>query len=361
MEKQEKYFDTVKSIFAMIEVNRIYLPRNQEIFKTSIHKLSVFLHLRTAYQQLHLLIYLFFLHIVVFSVLLLYNSIHGWFKILDEEILIMNTGFNEENSNLKRVAIVTGGTRGMGVAISKSLVESGINVLAVYRSNKEEADKLVSQLTKAPAQIETFQADVGIKTDAERVVKYAGEKWGKVDILVNNAGIFDFAFLEEMTETLFDKTITTNLKSMIFMTQAVIPWMKKNHFGRIVNATSISGTLADVGLVAYACSKAGVNLLTKISSGELAPYGITVNAYAPGIIHTDMTDEMIKERGDLQLLQIPAGYFGTSEEVASLVKFLCSEQSSYITGEIIGVDGGMMKVQNPQRAYEFVKEFNKDK
>jgi len=173
---------------------------------------------------------------------------------------------------------------------------------------------------------------------------------------VNNAGIFDFCFLEEMTEEFFDHIYASNLKSMIFTMQSAIPWMKKNHYGRIVNATSISGTLADVGLAAYACSKAGVNLLTRIGAGELAPYGITVNAFAPGIIHTDMTDEMIKSRGDLQLKQIPAGYFGKPEEAAALVGFLCSEEASYITGEIIGVDGGMMKVQNPYRAYDFAEQ-----
>lgn len=259
-------------------------------------------------------------------------------------------------SSQKKVAVVTGGTRGMGLAISRYLVESGVNVLAVYRSNKEEADKALSELKKIGEHVEIYQADVGIKADAECTIQYAGEKWGRVDILVNNAGIFDFAFIEKMTEEFFDKIMRTNLKSMVFMTQAVIPWMKQNHYGRIVNATSISGTLSDVGLVAYACAKAGVNMLTKITAGELAPYGVTVNAYAPGIIHTDMTDEMIKERGHFQLKQIPAGYFGKPEEVAALVKFLSSEDASYITGEIIGVDGGMMKVQNPYRAYEFAEQ-----
>ena len=132
-------------------------------------------------------------------------------------------------------------------------------------------------------------------------------------------------------------------------------WMKKNHFGRIVNASSISGKLADVGLIAYACAKIGVDMLTRISAAELAPYGITVNAYAPGIIFTEMTREMIETRGDQQVKQIPAWRFGKSEEVSGLVTFLCSEKAAYITGEIIGVDGGMMKVQNPYRAYEFAK------
>jgi 3-oxoacyl-[acyl-carrier protein] reductase len=261
----------------------------------------------------------------------------------------------------KRVAIVTGGTRGMGLAITQMLAEKGMSVLAVYRSNSTEADKAVKKLKAEGLDVEILCADLAWKTGAEKAADYAGRKWGRIDVLVNNAGIFDFCFLEEMTEEFFDNIFRTNLKSMIFMMQAVIPWMKKNQYGRIVNATSISGDLADVGLIAYACSKASVNLLTKVSSGELAPYKITVNAFAPGIIHTDMTDGMIRERGEAQLKQIPAGYFGKPQEAASLVNFLCSEESSYITGEIIGVDGGMMKVQNPSRAYDFVKQFNQDK
>jgi 3-oxoacyl-[acyl-carrier protein] reductase len=263
---------------------------------------------------------------------------------------------SDQKGSVKRVAIVTGGTRGMGLAITRALAEQGMAVLAVYRSHQAEAETALGQLQADGLAVEIFQADVGLKAEAEKAAAYAGQKWGRIDILVNNAGIFDFCFLEEMTEEFFDNVCQTNLKSMIFMIQAVLPWMKQNHWGRIVNATSISGTLADVGLIAYACSKAGVNLLTKVGAGELAPYGITVNAYAPGIVHTDMTDAMIRERGDAQLRQIPAARFGLSEEVASLVRFLSSEEAAYITGEIIGVDGGMMKVQNPSRAYEFARQ-----
>ena len=261
----------------------------------------------------------------------------------------------QEQNTQAKVAIVTGGTRGMGLAISESLARAGLHVLAVYRSNGEEAGRAAAAFREKGLDLTVHQADVGIQAQARATAERAGTLWGRIDILINNAGIFDFCFLEEMSETFFDHMLQTNLKSMVFMMQAVIPWMKKNPGGRIVNATSISGSLADVGLAAYACSKAGVNLLTKVGAGELAPYGITVNAYAPGIIHTDMTDAMIRERGALQLRQIPAGTFGKSEDVAHLVSFLCSDQAAYITGEIIGVDGGMMKVQNPGRAYEYVQ------
>ena len=132
--------------------------------------------------------------------------------------------------------------------------------------------------------------------------------------------------------------------------------MKKNRYGRIANASSISGRFADVGLVAYAVSKAAVDQMTRIASAELAPYGITVNAYAPGIIHTDMTDSMIKERGEIQVKQISSNRFGTGEDVAALVAFMTSTEAGYMTGEIIGIDGGFFKVQNASRAYEYVSE-----
>lgn len=258
----------------------------------------------------------------------------------------------EKSSGENRVAIVTGGTRGIGLGISKVLAEAGYRVMMVYHADEKAAQKARELLEGGGGEVATYRADVGVKSEAEAVAKEVIDKWGRIDALVNNAGIFDFAFLDEITEEYFDKMVQTNLKSVIFMSQAALPQMKKQKHGRIVNASSISGKLADVGLITYGCTKAGVDMFTRIGSAELAPYGITVNTYAPGIIHTDMTDAMIKERGDKQLTQIPAGRFGDGEDVAHLIKFLCSVEAGYITGEIIGVDGGMLKVQNPGRAYE---------
>lgn len=252
----------------------------------------------------------------------------------------------------KRVAIVTGGTRGMGHAMSVALAKAGYIVNAVYHSNKESALKTEKELQEIEPECQVICGDVSSQKAAEAIVAQVTDKWGRVDVLVNNAGIFDFCYIEDMTEEYLDRILGINFKSQFFMVKAVIPWMKKNKFGRIVNASSISGHFADCGLVGYGASKAAVDMLTKIGAGELGPYGITVNAYAPGIIHTDMTHEMITERGDEQVQDLCLQRFGTPEDAAALVSFLVSDAAGYITGEIIGVDGGMFKVQNAYLAYK---------
>jgi len=258
--------------------------------------------------------------------------------------------------NDKPLAIVTGGTRGIGKGISLKLAESGIIVLAVYRSKKKEAFEFLKQIKNLSEKSEIIKADVSIKSEVNKVVEYAVSNYGHIEILVNNAGIFDFAFLEEMEEDFLDKVLNVNFKSQYLMTKACVKYMKKAGFGRIINASSISSVTADVGLVAYGASKAAVNMLTKICSAEFAPYNITVNAYAPGIIYTDAVKPMIEKRGDKQVKQIPLKRFGEVNDVGELVNFLASKEASYITGEIIGIDGGMLKVQNPYRAYEYIKE-----
>ena len=255
----------------------------------------------------------------------------------------------------KRVAVVTGGTRGIGADISLALAQNGDIVLSVYRSNEERALEFKKQLKGASPESDIIRADIATKSGVDAVVERVVSNFGRIDILVNNAGILDFAFVEDMEEELLDSMLSVNFKSQFLMIKACVKHMKKNKFGRILNASSISSTLADVGLAAYGASKAAVNMLTKICAAELAPYAITVNAYAPGIIHTDMTDGMIRERGHLQVKQVPLNRFGEGKEVAALVKFLASEEAGYITGEIIGIDGGMLKVQNPYRAHEYVK------
>ncbi len=254
-----------------------------------------------------------------------------------------------------RVAIVTGGSRGIGLGICRGLVEDGVAVAIVYKGNHQAARLAAAELEAMGGRVLTVQADLGRRADAARAVDSVARAWGRIDILVNNAGIFQFAFLEEMDEAFLERMLHANFGSMIWMIQCALPWLKKGEHARVVNASSISGRLADVGLIAYGSSKAGVDMLTRIASAELAPYGITVNAYAPGIIATEMTREMIETRGNEQVKQIPVGKFGTAEQAASLVRYLCSPGADYVTGEVIGVDGGMLKVQNPFRAHEFAR------
>ncbi len=258
--------------------------------------------------------------------------------------------------DVKRVAIVTGGTRGMGQAVSVALAADGNIVVALYRSNETSAQETKAKLVEYSPQSDVLKCDVSNEELVKEVVDSIAERYGRIDILVNNAGIFDFKFLEEMDGEYLERVMKGNFKSQFYMMRAVVPHMKKNSYGRVINASSISGHFSDVGLIAYAASKASVDMMTKIASAELAPYNITVNGYAPGIIHTDMTDEMIQERGEIQVKQISLNRFGTGEDVAALVSFIASPQAGYLTGEIIGIDGGFFKVQNAYRAHEYAQE-----
>jgi len=251
-----------------------------------------------------------------------------------------------------RVAIVTGGTRGIGLGISRVLAGDGLAVAMVYQRDEAAASGARAELERLGGRVLALQADVSTRAGAELVVARVVETWGRLDVLVNNAGVFRFAFLEEMDEAFLDSILQSNFKSVVFMTQAALPWLKKGEHPRVLNASSIAGRLADVGLIAYGASKAAIDMLTRVAAAELAPYGITVNAYAPGILFTEMTREMIESRGKEQVKQIPAGRFGTPEDAAVLIRFLCSPAANYLTGEVIGIDGGMLKVQNPYRAQE---------
>ncbi len=251
-----------------------------------------------------------------------------------------------------RVAVVTGGTRGIGLGVAKSLGQAGAKVALGYRSDDKAARAAETELTNLGLDVCSVKSDVGTRAGAQKLVEAAVNRWHRLDILVNNAGVLGWYFLEDMADEDFDEVFNSNFKSMVYCIQAALPTMKRQNYGRILNASSIAGRYGDVGQVAYSASKASCDTLTRIAAAELGPYGITVNAYAPGIIDTDMTRSMIEERGHIQIKQVPAGRFGSADDVAALLVFLSSEEASYITGEIIGVDGGMLKVQNPYRARE---------
>ncbi len=237
-----------------------------------------------------------------------------------------------------QVAIVTGATRGIGKTVAQSLSEAGYTLVLNYRSLSDDFKAFLETL-KTPYTL--VQGDVRVYDEAEHIVKTAIDAYGKVDLLVNNAGITRDNLVMRLDEQAFDDVIETNLKGTFNLTKHVSRYMLKKKSGRIVNISSVVGIKGNAGQSNYAASKAGVIGFTKSVARELAPRGITVNAIAPGFIETDMTDAISEDARSAALGQIPFGRFGSAEDVANLVLFLASEQASYITGQVIAVDGGM--------------------
>jgi len=248
------------------------------------------------------------------------------------------------------VAIVTGGSRGIGAAICEKLAQEGTQVVVNYVKNAKAAETVVKEIREKRGNAFSFCCDVSDFSQVKHMMQKTLEKYGRIDILVNNAGIFPQAFVDEVFPEEWRKAIEVNLMGTFNCSKAIIPCLKKQGRGKIINCSTISANLPDVRLSAYAAAKAAINNFTKVLAAELAPYNITVNAYAPGIIETDMVRDMIRERGDGQLGQIALRRFGKPEEVADLVAFLASKESDYITGATIPIDGGMFIVQNAWRA-----------
>lgn len=241
-----------------------------------------------------------------------------------------------------KVALVTGASRGIGRAIAVALAKEGASVAVNYAGNSEKAGQVVSEIKDMGSEAVAIQGDV---TDADSVtamVKNVTEQFGKIDILVNNAGITRDNLLIRMKEEDWDSVINTNLKGVFLCTKAVSRPMMKQRQGRVINISSVVGVSGNAGQANYTAAKAGVIGLTKTSAKELAARGITVNAIAPGFIETDMTNELNEEVGEQMRKQIPLGRFGSPEDVAKTVVFLASEDSGYITGQTIQVDGGMV-------------------
>jgi len=244
------------------------------------------------------------------------------------------------NGNKK--ALVTGGTRGIGRAIVEEFVNDNIDVVFIYRNSDKLADELVNKLNSKTSKIFSIKADVSSFAEAEKSVKQTIEYLGGIDILVNNAGIAKDNLLLRMTEEDFDTVITANLKSVFNFTKAVLKPMIKQRSGKIVNITSVVGLIGNAGQSNYASSKAGIIGFTKSIAKEVASRKINVNAVAPGFIETDMTENLNENQKNILLKQIPLARLGKPEDVAKVVSFLCSENSSYITGQVLTVDGGMV-------------------
>ena len=238
-----------------------------------------------------------------------------------------------------KVAIVTGGTRGIGRAIVFELIQNGAKILFTYLKSDESAGIMLDEIKEINGEAEAIKADVRLYDEARRTVEEAINKFGKIDILVNNAGIIKDKALMMMEPSEWLDVINTNLTGYFNMAKACIVTMMKQKSGVIVNISSIAGVVGMPRQVNYSSAKAGELGLTKSLAKEVASYGIRVNAVAPGFIDTDMTKDL-KQKDEL-IKMIPFGRFGKPEEVAKVVTFLASEKSGYITGQVIKVDGGL--------------------
>lgn len=240
-----------------------------------------------------------------------------------------------------RIALVTGSSRGIGKAIAQELAWRGAAVAVNYLSSSTAAEELVSQIKDEGGSAEALLADVSDFSQAQALVKATIETFGNLDILVNNAGITRDNLIMLMSEEDWDNVIDTNLKSTFNCSKAAVRHMMRKRYGRIVNITSVAGQMGNPGQSNYSASKAGQIGLTKALAREVAPRNITVNAIAAGYIETEIWSGVSDEARAAVMSLIPMGRKGEASEIAQAVGFLVSEQAAYITGQVLGVDGGM--------------------
>ena len=241
-----------------------------------------------------------------------------------------------------QVVLVTGGSRGIGKSVALACAREGARVIINYAGNVKAAEETVKEISDLGQKCLAVQADVSKLADVERLIEEATAEFGKIDVLVNNAGITRDGLLMRMKEEDWDAVIETNLKGVFLCTKAVIRGMMKQRTGRIINMTSVVGVMGNAGQANYAAAKAGVIGFTKSTAKELASRGITVNAIAPGFIHSDMTAILPESVKEEMIKAIPIGRMGEADEVADTVLFLASNSARYITGQVIHVDGGMV-------------------
>ena len=240
-----------------------------------------------------------------------------------------------------KVALVTGGGRGIGRAIVETLSAAGATVAFTYKSSAAAAEEIVAALQGAERRISAYQSDAASLADATVVVESVVREFGRIDILVNNAGITRDTLLMRMSEDDWDRVITNNLKSVYNFTKSACRQMMGQRKGKIINITSIVGLIGNAGQSNYAASKAGIIGFTKSIAKELGSRNIQVNAVAPGFVNTDMTAALSEDQKKALTDLIPLKRTATAEEIAGVVRFLASPDSDYITGQVIAVDGGM--------------------
>ncbi|PIE78790.1 MAG: beta-ketoacyl-ACP reductase [Candidatus Delongbacteria bacterium] len=240
-----------------------------------------------------------------------------------------------------KVAIVTGSARGIGKAIAEELAKNGAKVV-VSDLLEDQMKSTVSEFNKLGYEATGIPCDVSKTDSAENLVKETLEKYGRVDILVNNAGITRDNLIMRMSEDDWDLVQNVNLKGVFNTTKAVTRVMMKQRYGRVINISSVVGLIGNAGQLNYSASKAGVIGMTKTTAKELASRGVTANAIAPGFIVTDMTDKLSDSAKEALTNQIPLKKLGYPSDIAKAVKFLASDEASYITGQVLNVDGGMV-------------------
>ena len=243
---------------------------------------------------------------------------------------------------MSKVAFITGATRGIGRAIALELAKEGYNIALNYRTENEALENLKKEISEIGVECYPVQGDVSKAEDSERMTKEIIEHFEQIDVLVNNAGITKDKLIQRMKEEEFTDVINVNLVGTFNITKNVIKYMTKKRYGKIINLSSVVGISGNAGQSNYAASKAGIIGFTKSIAKELASRNITANAVAPGFIQTDMTNVLKDEIKEAIEGTIPLKRLGTAEDVAKVVKFLASEESSYITGQVINVDGGML-------------------
>lgn len=241
-----------------------------------------------------------------------------------------------------KTAIVTGASRGIGAEIARKLADAGAKIVVNYSGSQEKAEAVVAEIQAGGGEAIAVKANVSDAEAVKAMVDEAMNAFGSVDILVNNAGITRDNLMMRMKDDEWDDVINTNLKGVFICTKAVTRQMMKQRSGRIVNISSIVGVMGNAGQANYVAAKAGVIGLTKTTARELASRGITANAIAPGFITTDMTDKLNEDIQKSMLAQIPLGRFGEAEEVAKAALFLASDEASYMTGQTLHLDGGMV-------------------
>ena len=243
---------------------------------------------------------------------------------------------------MNKLALITGGTRGIGKQIALTFAKEGYDIAINYRTENDDLKKTKKEVEVNNVKCFTVQGDVTNFKDCEQFVKQIVEKFGNIDVLVNNAGITKDTLLMRMKEEDFKQVIDTNLVGTFNVTKNVITYMMKARNGRIINISSVVGISGNAGQTNYAASKAGIIGFTKSLAKEVASRNITVNAVAPGFIETQMTAVLKEDIKEEIAKKIPLKRMGTTQDVANVVKFLASSDSSYITGQVIHVDGGML-------------------